>query len=577
MYSISNQGKIPSRQEFYRAISSFSLRQKIYLFILAIIFIGSIVGIVWKFNNRLLVDAAVPGGILTEGIVGFPSHINPLLAITDPDRDLTTLVYSGLMKIANSGEIIPDLAETYSISPDGLIYTFTLKKGLTWQDGQDLTTDDIEFTIQKAQDSNLKSPKRAAWEGVRVDKIDAQKIRFILKKPYSTFLENTTLGILPKHIWKNIKTEAWLLSEQNLTGIGSGVYKISSLSRNSSGLPQSYNLKSFKNYALGEPKISSLFFKFYDNEEQLIKAYERGEIESFSSIPPETAMTLKKNGGAIREISLPRSFAVFFNQNQTIFADKSVRQALSLATDKQKIVDEVLKGFGTTLDNPISPGSIGFLAEAEKTKPDIKVATALLEKNGWKKGADNIYFKTDKKKKPIFLQFVLATSNVPELKATAQELAMQWAKIGAKVSVQVYDLSDLDQNLIRPRKFEALLFGEVLGRNPDLYSFWHSSQRAAPGLNITQYTNQTADKLLEDARKQTDQSIRIDKYEKFQTELAKDIPAIFLYSPSFLYILPEKIKGVEFPSLLNPAERFSTIQNWYINTEKVWGFFTTKK
>jgi len=145
------------------------------------------------------------------------------------------------------------------------------------------------------------------------------------------------------------------------------------------------------------------------------------------------------------------------------------------------------------------------------------------------------------------------------------------------VSVQVYDLSDLDQNLIRPRKFEALLFGEILGRNPDLYSFWHSSQRLAPGLNITQYTNATTDKLLEDARKQTDPDIRIAKYETFQTKLAEDTPAIFLYSPSFLYILPKKIKGAGFPSLLIPSERFSTIQNWYISQEKVWKIFTTKK
>lgn len=570
-------GKIPSRQELYGAISSFSLRQKTYLLILAVIFIGSLTGIIWKINNLWLVDAAVPGGELTEGIVGFPSHINPLMAITDPDRDLTTLVYSGLMKANNAGEIIPDLAESYSVSSDGLIYTFVLKPNLTWQDGQPLTTDDIEFTIQKAQDPNLKSPKRTSWEGVRMDKINAQEIHFILKKPYTSFLDNATLGILPKHIWKDITTEAFPLSEQNLKGIGSGPYQIVSLSRDITGLPQSYDLKSFKQYALGEPKISSLLFKFYDNEEQLVSAYKQGGVEGFSSIPPATALSLKQSGGQVREISLPRSFAVFFNQNQTIFADKSVRQALALATDKQKIVTEVLKGFGTTLDNPIPPGSMGFIANTKPAQPNPEAATALLTKNGWIKGTDGIYAKTDAKKKTVRLEFVLATSNAPELKATAQALADQWLKIGAKVAVQIYDLSDLDQNLIRPRKFEALLFGEVLGRNPDLYSFWHSSQRLSPGLNITQYVNATADKLLEDARKQTDLDARIADYEKFQLELAKDTPAIFLYSPYFLYILPDKIKGVEFPSLLVPSERFLTIQNWYINQEKVWKIFTTKK
>lgn len=573
----SNQGKIPFRQELYRAISSFSLRQKTYLLILTIIFITSLLGIVWTLNNDILVDAAISGGSFSEGIVGFPNHINPLLAITDPDRDLTSLIYSGLMKINSSGEIIPDLAESYTISPDGLVYTFILKDDLTWHDGQPLTASDVVYTIQKIQDQNLKSPKRASWEGVSVKEINSLEIHLILKKPYASFLENTTLGIIPKHIWKNIKTEAFALSDLNLKGVGSGPYQVISLSRDSAGLPQSYSLKSFKNYALGEPKISSLLFKFYVSEEQLTKAYERGDIEGFSSIPPEKALSLKQGGDRIQEISLPRSFAVFFNQNQTIFSDKVVRQALALATDKQKIVSEVLKGFGTSLDNPVPPGSIGFLTEAKPSQPNPQSAISLLEKNGWKKDAEGIYTKSDSKKKPVRLEFILSTSNAPELTATAQELASQWSKIGAKVSVQVYDFSDLDQSLIRPRKFEALLFGEVLGRNPDLYSFWHSSQRLAPGLNITQYTNATADKLLEDARKQTDPSLRIVKYEKFQAELAKDTPAIFLYSPYFLYTLPEKIKGADFPSLVVPAERFSTIQNWYINKEKVWGIFTSKK
>lgn len=570
--SSSPQGKIPSRQELYRALSSFSLRQKTYLLLLATIFVGSLIGILWQLNANFLINAATSGGSLTEGIVSFPSHINPLLAVTDPDRDLTSLIYSGLTKINSKGEIIPDLAESYSVSPDGLVYTFVLKEDLSWHDGQSLTADDVEFTIAKAQDLTLKSPKRASWEGVKVEKVSPREIRFILKNPYATFLENTTLGILPKHVWKDIKIEAWLVSEQNLKGIGSGPYEVVSLSRDVSGLPQSYNLKAFKNYALGKPKISTFVCKFYDNEENLIKAYGRGEIDSFSSIPPETALKMKQDGGQVHEISLPRSFAVFFNQNQTIFTDKNVRKALSLATDKQKIVDEVLKGFGTTLDNPIPPGSIGFI-DTKNSAPNLGEATALLEKNGWVKDDQGIYQKSDKNK-ITRLEFVLATSNSPELKATAQALALQWSKIGAKVEVQVYDLSDLDQNLIRPRKFEALLFGEVLGRNPDLYSFWHSSQRLTPGLNITQYANASADKLIEDARKQIDIESRSAKYEKFQAELAKDIPAIFIYSPYYLYILPNKVKGVEFPSLLVPSERFSTIQNWYINQEKIWKIFT---
>lgn len=569
----SNQGKLPARLELHRAITSLSVRQKSWLLVLFAIFIISITGIVWKLNSSFLVEAAVPGGSLSEGLIGFPNHINPLLAVTDADRNLTTLVYSGLMKLDESGKVVPDLAESFSISPDGLIYTFILKDRLTWHDGKPLTADDIEFTVAKAQDPQIKSPRRASWEGVRTEKINEREIRLILKKPYASFLENATMGIIPKHIWKDIKADAFPLSDQNLKGIGSGPYKIDSVSRGSTGLPQYYSLSSFKDYALSEPKIQTLILRFYDNNDQVKKAYERGEIESFSSVPAETAEILGQNGVEIRQISMPRSFAVFFNQSNTVFADRTVRKALALATDKEAIVKDVLKGFGSVLENPIPAGSLGHI-DSEPAKADPAKAIETLEKNGWTKGSDGIFEKTVNKK-TVRLAFSLATASTPELKATAEALSTQWEKIGIKAKVEVYDLSDLDQNLIRPRKYEALLFGEVLGRDPDLYSFWHSSQRSAPGLNITQYANATADKLMEDARRMTDPDERAVQYEKFQTELADDLPAIFLYSPYFLYMLPEKIKGAEFPSLTIPAERFSTIQNWYINREKVWKIFTT--
>lgn len=567
--------RLPTRREFLEVIASLSKNQKIVLGLISLVFLGSLFGLIWKINEYFLIEVAVPGGSLTEGIVGFPTHANPLLAISDADRDLVALVYSGLMKINNQGVLVPDLAKNYEVSDDGLTYTFTLKDNLTWHDGSPLTTDDIEFTIAKAQDQNVKSPRRAAWDGVQVEKLSPTVIRFTLKKAYAGFLDNCTLKILPKHIWQNIKPETFLLSEYNITGIGSGPYKIVTVTRDQAGMPTIYHLTAFKNYANGEPKITDLYLHFYSNDEEVEAAYEKGEIESYGAVPPEIATDLKTFGAKVNEISLPRSFAVFFNQNQTIFNDKSVRLALSLATDKQALVDQVLKGAGTPIDNPVPPGSVGYVKEA-LAKVDLERAEAVLVKNGWKKGDDGVWKKSDKKT-TTRLEFTLATASTPELKQTAELLAAQWGKLGAKVNVAVYDLSDLDQNLIRPRKFEALLFGEVVGRDSDLYSFWHSSQRLAPGLNVAQYTNITADKLLESARQSSDQETRAKQYEKFQTLLANDIPAIFLYSPYYLYILPSKVNGASFPSLVTPAERFSGIATWYINKNRVWKIFATDK
>ncbi|MCH7975051.1 MAG: ABC transporter substrate-binding protein, partial [Bacteroidetes bacterium] len=116
-------------------------------------------------------------------------------------RDLTALVYSGLLKATPDGGLVPDLAKSYTISNDGLNYTFVLRDDITFHDGEPITIDDILFTIEKTQDPTLKSPKRANWDGVAVTKINGQKIQFILRQPYAPFLENTTLGILPRHLW----------------------------------------------------------------------------------------------------------------------------------------------------------------------------------------------------------------------------------------------------------------------------------------------------------------------------------------------------------------------------------------
>jgi peptide/nickel transport system substrate-binding protein len=192
----------------------------------------------------------ISGGSLSEGVIGSARFINPILAISDSDRDLTTLIYSGLMRSMPDGSIIPDLAESYQISDDGKTYTFILKDDLTFHDGTSVTTDDIEFTIAKIQENAIKSPKRPNWDGVIIEKINSKEIKFHLRQPYAPFLENTTVGIVPKYLWKDVQADEFPLSLFNFEPIGSGPYKIDSIQRNKSGLPQTYSLAPFKNFAL---------------------------------------------------------------------------------------------------------------------------------------------------------------------------------------------------------------------------------------------------------------------------------------------------------------------------------------
>jgi len=557
---------------------NFSPTEKVLFSLFVIVFGLSTLFLVWNVNQSFLVEIPASGGALVEGIVGTPRFINPVLAQGDADRDLSALVYSGLLKGEEGGRLVPDLATSYAISDDGLVYTFMLRDDIFFHDGTPVTTDDVEFTVQKAQDAAIKSPKRANWDGIVIEKVGPKQIRFLLKSPYAPFIENTTLGILPKHIWKNVDADQFAFSQFNIEPLGSGPFEVSNIRRNSGGLPQYYEFMPFKHYALGKPYITHLTIKFFSNEKALITAYESGDIESLNSLTPSEASVLEEKGARVETSPLPRVFGVFFNQNQKVlFANAAVREALNIVIPRARIVQEVLKGYGTEIDGPIPPGGIlGSTHEVvDENMDDVtrrEKALATLTNDGWKKNERGMMERTTKTGTEM-LSFSLSTSNAPELKNAAEILREEWAKLGAEVSVKVFETGDLNQTIIRPRKYDALLFGEIIGRDLDLFAFWHSSQRNDPGLNIALYVNSKADKLLTEARTLSDPHERVLRYEKLEEMIRADVPAAFTYSPDFIYIIPEKIKGFSLGQITTPGDRFMNIHHWYINTDKVWKVF----
>jgi len=564
---------IPLRASLYETVRAFSPAEKALLSFFVLMFVTSGIVLFDHYNN--FTEVPLQGGAITEGVIGSPRFINPLLSISDSDRDLTMLVYSGLIKVARNGDLMPDLAESYSISEDGKTYTFILKENITFHDGTPVTTDDIVFTVTMTQNSTLKSPIRANWDGVIVQKVDERTVEFILPQPYAPFLENTALGILPKHIWENVSPEQFPFSQFNVEPIGSGPFLVSNTKRNNSGLPDFYKLSPFSNYALGKPYLDALTLRFYTNEDDLITAYKNGEVDSINSISPENAQ--KFIGKAHIETSpLPRIFGIFFNQNQKeIFTDQGLREALNSAIPKNRITNEVLAGFGTTIDSPIPPGVISTQTSEEKIEePDLNAIRAQLTEAGWaREGETGILIKeTDDGIQR--LSFSISTSNTLELKSVASIVAEAWRELGAEIDLRFFETSDLNQNVIRPRDYDALLFGEIVGRELDLFSFWHSSQRNDPGLNIALYANITSDKLLEDARANTGREERYALYGQFEKEVKKETPAIFLYSPLFIYIVSEKIRNLSLGPVTTPAERFLNVHEWYTETEDVWPIFT---
>jgi len=572
--------RAPRFEGLHSLMRAFTPMQRMLLYFLAILLALSAFVLIAQANNLISVQVPASGGSFVEGAVGTPRFVNPLLATSQTDQDLTTLIYSGLVREEKDGTFVPDLAESVEISPDGTTYTFHLKQDLTFQDGDPLTAEDVLFTVALAQNPEAKSTRRADWEGVSAEAPDGRTIVFTLPAPYAPFLENAAMGILPKHLWEGVPVAEFQFAPLNTRPVGSGAYRIKDVAFDPTGAPTEYELVPFRKFSLGEANITRITYRIYPNDEEMHAAFEDGDIDSFVSSSPKTLPRNAENDANLIRVPLSRVFGVFLNQNHaTVLANASVREALDAAIEKEKLVNDILGGYGTTLDGPIPPGlmpqetasSTAPVADAAQTAPidHAQAARDILARGGWKFDDASQSWTRDK----TTLSLKLATADTEELVATARAIADTWNAAGIKTDVEVYALQEFNQTVLRPRAYDAILFGEVVGRSLDLYAFWHSSQRNDPGLNLALYTNAAADKALSDARTETDAAKRQESYRTFLDAVAEDTPAVFLYSPDVVYLVPKRLQGIDIGTVTTPSERFLDVYKWYRDTERVWEVF----
>ncbi len=555
---------LPSSSALREGLWSLSFLERALLWLLAAFLAGSTLVMVIQIRSAFLTSVPRSGGELVEGIVGTPRFINPVIARSEADKDLSALVYSGLMRPRSDGTLIPDLAESYTVSPDATLYTFILRNDLVFHDGTPITADDIVYTISVIQNPLIGSPLLRAWEGITAKAVDSHTVTFKLGKPYAHFIDNTTIGILPRHIWQETNEETFSVSSKNVEPVGSGPFRVDTIERDDAGVPIAYHLERFSEFALGEAYLERITFRMYGNEKDVFEAYEKGVVTSFKDVSPLNARTLADQGARVEVYTLPRVFALFFNQNHNeIFADHAVREALSVAVNRKNIIDEVLYGYGVPITGPLPP-PFKHVTESQKETGTIRQAQQILENAGWEKGSDGVYTNGTQR-----LSFSIATTNASELRATGEILERVFDAIGADATLEVFDLGSLHQDIIRPRSYDALLFGQVVGRAGDLFPFWHSSQRNDPGLNTALYTNITVDDILGDIRTTLDTVKREELYASLDKEIQADIPALFLYSPDLLYVLPADLKGVAVGSIDESSERFMSVYEWHTGTRNV--------
>lgn len=517
---------------------------------------------VWRLERSFLVEVPAYGGSLSEGEVGSPRFVNPLLAISDADRDLTALTFAGLMGENGSGNLVPVLASGYTVSQDSKTYTFTIRPDAIFSDGTPVTASDVVFTVQKAQDPALKSPQFADWSGVAAAALDAHTVQFTLAKAYAPFLYDATLGILPSHLWQNVSDDQFPFTNLNTHPVGAGPFKFSALSTASDGTISSYRVSAFGKYVFGRPYLDGMSFTFYASQDDLASALSKGQVDSGYGIATPTAVTAPYS----------RVFGVFFNpSSNAVFARPEVRKALSIAIDRDALVQKALGGYATAIMGPVPPGSGITPTPVPQSNDTIGDAAAVLKNAGWTYDATARQWTLASQK--LTLAVTLKTSNVPELKAVADAIQADWQKLGVTTDVQLYASGDLSQNVIRPRQYGALLFGMVINRDNDLYAFWDSSQRSDPGLNIAEYANHDVDALLEDSRVESNPATQLSDLQKINDDIAADYPAAFVYAPDFLYTIPSGLKGVQLPQITSPSDRFVSVASWYLSNDLVWPAF----
>lgn len=549
-------------------------------FLLRASFFAIIITGIWlafSLNQQFSELTPTRGGSFTEGIIGTPRFINPALAQTRADQDVTALIYSGLMTIGLSGELKNDLAESITISDDGLTYNIIVRRNVTFHDGKPLTARDVAYTIRLIQDPDLKSPLRGNWSNVTIEEIGEYELNIILEEAYAPFIENFTLGIMPAHAWGALPVEQLPFSQLNTEPIGSGPFSITTARRDTSGLITQYTLSAYRMNAT-DPKIDTMELVFFPNEEQLTAAFSAGTIEATAYLDTAKIQTLITSSHQLIETPLPRTFGIFFNQNRSAaLRDLSARHALAVGLDRDILIETALAGYGVPIIGPTTlttstVHSTDSLDDTEVTTSETEQAIAILEAGGWKKTEFGTWEKQINKE-AVTLSVTIRTSNAPLFESLVSSIASQWKAIGVEVSTEQFEQTGLIQSVIRPRDFEAVLFGLDMSRSYDLYPFWHSSQQNDPGLNIAQYANVEVDKLLESARSQQDSSLRNENLAAAGKIIEEEYPAIMLFQPTMTYVVNSKLSIESIPNIGKPADRFSSIAEWHTKSDSLWPIF----
>lgn len=516
------------------------------------------------------VSRPVAGDTYVEGMVGLFNNANPLFANNEVNATISKLVFSGLFSYDGEGNLSGDLAEKWVISADNSKeYTVTLKPNLVWHDGAELTADDVVFTYKMLQNPDVRSPYLTSWAGIDIKATDAKTVVFTLPNIIASFPYSLTNGIIPKHLLKDVSPEAMRSDLFNTASpVGSGPFKWKSVDVIGSSIDdreQKIALTRNEKYFKGAPKLDGFILRTFTNEKMMNDSFLRGEINALVS--PNNLVVDKDKDSDIEQRSLLLNGAVtiYLKNDQDILKDVSVRQALTQATNQREIAASL--SYPTRLvDAPLLQTMVGYNASLSQLPFNVSAANTTLDSAGWLRAENGIRVRDGKE-----LTFVLYTLNTTELAGVATLLSRQWQQVGVSLVVKSISQTDLE-GVIERREYDALMYGISLGKDPDVFAYWHSSQFATTSpqrLNFSDYSSLAADAALEAGRTRVPEDIRAAKYKAFLQAWRNDAPAVMLYRPRLLYVTRGEVYGFDNTFINSSYDRLYGVENWMIKTALV--------
>ncbi len=521
----------------------------------------------------------VTGGVYTEAIIGTFGRLNPILDSYNPaDRDASRLLFSALIRFDTQGLPQADLAESWGVSADGSVYNFSIRPAAVWHDGEPVTSADVAFTIETMRSEEIPLPVdlRQLWDQVEVNVLDDKTIQFRLPEPFAPFLDYLSFGVLPRHILNGMSPAEIIDAEFNLNPVGSGPYRFDHFI-SSQGQIQGVVFSAFDEYYQGRPFIDQIVFQYYVDAQSAFTAYQSGEVLGISQVTEDILGEILSSPDLnLYSSRLPSLTLIYFNldiPDLDFFQDATLRRALLMGLNRQRMVDQLLNGQAILADGPIFPGTWGYYEDIERISYNPTAALEAIKAAGYTIPAEG--GQTRQREGERF-SFEMVYPDNPVHQAIVEMIKADWAALGVEVILKPVGYEQLVEDYLEPREYQAALVDINLTRyaDPDPYPFWDQAQTTG-GQNYAMWNDRRASEFLELARVTVDIAERAKAYRNFQVRFAAELPALPLFYPVYSYAVDPQVQGVQIGPLFDPSDRFASISSWYLLARRPVGLTET--